>query len=273
MPLEYVVIHNPDDKYRIKHKLVPSPPFKQLVLGASDRSGKTNKLQNYITRPFDIHDETGFDFYVNDFDVKNIYLICRQAHIDKKWIKYQKLSDIPKENVLDHYNEIEMRRLYDRLKANHLKSISDETPPVHSLVILDDIAADGSLVAKRHGAISLLVCEGRHMFISTIVTAQYLADIPPKFRTNTSAIIFHKCTAKELDIIADHFFEGHKANRQLFMREFRKATRKPYSSFVIKLGDEYPYRYGNYEIIPALMELDDPVNIKDYLSILKVTEK
>lgn len=273
MSLEYVVINNPEDKYRIKHKLVPNVPFKFINLGASDRSGKTNKILNLITRPFDIHDKTGFDFYVNDFDVKNIYIICRQAHIDRKWRDYQKLSDIPKENVLDHYNEIEMRRLYDKLKANHLKSLSDGTPPVHSLVILDDIAADGSLVAKRHGAISLLACEGRQIFVSTIITAQYMSDIPPKFRTNTSAIIFHKCVAKELDDIADHFFEGHKANRQLFMREFRKATKKPYSSFVMKLGDEYPYRDDHFKPIPALMDLDDPVNIKDYLSILKVTEK
>lgn len=260
MALSYVKMNNPDDKYRIKKDFVPSLPFKMMIVGKSDVSGKTNGILNLLTRPFDDDDKEGYDFYANDFAIHNIYIICPQVNVDNKWIDYVRLSGIPKENVFDNYNERELEALYTRLKTNYMEAKEEGEDPVHSLIILDDCSASGSLKKKRNGVVARLICEARHFLVSTIATTQYLKDIPPSVRTGGQCLIFSRCSTFELGNLSKEFFYGDEGNLRLFKREFMKATEQPYSFMVIML-DQPPgmiYRDMHWQPIKALEHLSEP---------------
>lgn len=230
MPLNVLKIDNEMDQYRVQKEVVPSLPFKLIVIGKSDASGKTTNVINMLTRPFDEHDTDGFDYYVNDFLPEDIYIVSRSLQLDNGWKKYIRLRGIPPENLYHDYNEKRLMSLYTTLRNQFMSSVEMGEPPVHSLIIFDDCSADGSFKKKMHGVLSLLICEGRQSFISTILTTQYIKDIPPGAREGAGCFILYRANAAVLDKIYEEVGMG---DPNVFKKAFRRVTKEPRQFMVV----------------------------------------
>lgn len=255
MTLNVYKIDNPLDQYRIQKKVVPSLPFKIIVIGKSDASGKTTNVLNMLTRPFDDKDLEGFDYYVNDFLPENIYIVSRSLQIDNGWIQYIRLRGIPPENLYNDYNEKRLTALYYTLRNQHISSLEMGEPPVHSLIIFDDVSADGSFKKKMHGVLNLLIMEGRHSFVSTILTTQYIKDIPPGAREGAGCFILYRANAAVLDKIYEEVGMGDPL---VFKKAFRRVTKEPRHFMVVMQNNPIDRMFldHNWTPIPELCTVD-----------------
>ncbi len=82
------------------------------------------------------------------------------------------------------YNDMDfevLQRLIDKQNA-----VSRSRSPDRILVIIDDLAYGNFFKAKQ---IKQLVCNGRHLGITLIITTQYLRVCPPIFRANVDIVL------------------------------------------------------------------------------------
>jgi hypothetical protein len=187
------------------------------------------------------------EFYRDKFDGDNIVIISPSAKIDHKWRVMIEEHDIPDSNIYKGYNEQQLEVLYDLIKDEFQEDISNGIKPKHWLIIFDDISYGGDLKKKQHGIISKLASNGRHLLISTIITAQKYSDVSTGFRENMTGGIFFSCTNKQIDLIyTDHGMIPLKP----FTKMFRDATNTKHSFFVINYSNDWNERYLDSEFKP-----------------------
>ena len=109
--LEILAMRDDTEKLTVKKRSAFNLPMRLLVAGKSMLSGKSTLCGNYLLRPFDDTDESGAQFYKNDFEGNDIYVICPSTLVDKKWQSIIKGKRIPPENVYDKYDEQELTDL------------------------------------------------------------------------------------------------------------------------------------------------------------------
>lgn len=207
-----------------KGDMLPSLPTKIAIIGKSALSGKSTLVSNLINRP---------EFYGNDFDGDNIYLVSGSITSDEKIKNIIKFKKIPEDNVFSFLNDDVLEVIMATIKDKYEDAIDDDKKPPHSLVVMDDIAYSKAL-SKRVGneKLSELFCNYRHFLTSMIVTAQKSTQLARVIRVNTIAFMIFKQPLSELEnIIGDACY----VDKKVFKKMFAEATRGKHDFLFVNL--------------------------------------
>lgn len=239
--LEILPMKDANERHHKKKGLLFNLPMKVLVVGKSQLSGKTNFLGNILLR-----DDKRL--YRNEFNGENIYLVSPSAGTDAKLKTIREELDIPNSNVFNDYNEGELDNLYEIIKDNYNDAVENKEKPVHSLIIFDDMSASGLLKKNVNGVMSKIFCNGRHILLSVVITAQRYADILTTCRENTTGAVFFAGTERQLEHIAD---DMSHLPRNDFKKLFRDTTKEKHSFFVVNFSNAIGAgRYMNKKFKP-----------------------
>jgi hypothetical protein len=222
------------ETYYTKKDIIFDIPFRLLIVGKSQLSGKSNILVNLLLRD---------EFYNNDFDGSNIFLVSPSITNDEKLKKIIKVKEIPEENLFLEYDEDVLKELYQMLQDEYEEAKANGEKPQNKLIIFDDMSYNGALKAKQHGIINKIFSNGRHINLSIITTAQKYSDLLTSSRENANGAIFFNCSNKQLELIeADHNYLGSKKE---FMNMFRKVMDEKHSFLVVNYTNPKEQRYLN----------------------------
>lgn len=220
------------ETYYTKKNIIFDLPFRLLLIGKSQFSGKSSTIFNFLLRD---------EFYLKEFEGDNIFIVSASLTTDNKLKKLIEVKDIPNTNLFSEYNEMALDELYDILQEDYEEAINNKDKPTNKLLIFDDISFKGDLKKSQNGVVSKLFCNGRHINVSTILTAQKYTDINTTCRENATGCVLFSCSNKQLDIIAD---DHNKLNsKKQFMNMFRDVTKEPYSFMVVNYTNPYDELY------------------------------
>ena len=199
-------------------------PFRILINGRSQLSGKTTLILNLIANP---------DFpYHGLFDGPNIYVISNNK-LDNKLKMLASRMEIP-ENNLSMFDEEHLDLLYQNLEEEFIEETKAGGKPANRLIIFDDCGYGNDLKNKQAGVVSRLICNGRHLNLSQIYTSQKYSQCSTTLRTNITMAILFGTSMKELDLIEQdmNYFE----TKAPFIKMFRKITREPRSFLAVNFS-------------------------------------
>jgi hypothetical protein len=159
-------------------------------------------------------------------DFHKIFVICPTETINGF---YQRDGFVPPEHIFDEYSEEWTERLINSMtKINRGKLQGDETAK-HVLLILDDLVADHNF--HQSPSLKKLFVRGRHIFISIIITAQYLNCIPPVARINSDYVCVGQLNKAGLDILCEEYIRAGMTKEE-FVDIYKNNTRN-YSFLLI----------------------------------------
>ena len=216
-------------------------PFKILINGKSQLSGKTTIILNLLMNP-------QFE-YNNLFEGKHIYIVSDNK-LDNKLKLLSEFMEIPEGNIMS-YNEGDLTRLYDTLEEDFLIEKADNDIS-NRLIIMDDIGYSGNLGKnKQFGIISKLVSNGRHLNLSQIYTSQRITMTSSTLRSNLTGLIAFNASSRELDIISEDF--NYLDTRREFNKMFRDHTQGARDFIVLNFtGDQGLYYDKEFKPIKDL---------------------
>jgi len=252
-------------------------PMRLMIIGKSQQSGKTNFLANLLLRP---------EFYRNDFKGENIFIVSPSAKTDSKLKNIINQLDIPNVNVFESYDPVELSKLYnviedqynddlkeyekyERLSVTEKKKAKKPPGPQNNLIVFDDMSFSGALRNKVSKIVTKMYQNGRHILLSTIVTAQQYTSIDPGIRGNVTGAVLYACPEQQLESICNDFCcissrqiktkSGSYRNargKELFKKMFHKYTEKPHHPLIINESNalkhknqEHKYQNFNFETI------------------------
>jgi hypothetical protein len=230
------------EKFYTDKGLLFNLPFRILMVGKSQFSGKSSCIVNLL-----LQDDKRL--YKNEFDGDNIYIFSGSLKTDNKMKLLIKQFDIPESNLFEEYSEEALEAIYELTEEEYEEAMEEKERPKNTLVILDDLAFGGDLKKKNAGMINKIFCNGRHINLSIIATAQkYGGQLHTTQRENCSGIILWDCSDKQLDLIADdhNILEDKKS----FKKMFRKRTEKPFSFMVVNYSNPRSQRYLSMNFEP-----------------------
>ena len=202
-------IKDKTDKYHVKHKLFDLP-FRLLINGKSQLSGKTTLILNLILNP-----EFGYD---KIFKGENIYIVSNNA-LDQKLKMLAEYKEIPEQNIMD-YNENDLLKLYDEIEEKVEKELNDNEVQ-QRLIIFDDCGASSNL-KKTFNVMTKLVTQGRHLLCSQIYSLQRFSMASTTIRSNITGAILFNTSMKELELIAEDY--NYLNSKRDFIKLFRENT-------------------------------------------------
>ena len=214
-------------------------PFKVIVVGRSQLAGKTNLLGNLLLRK---------EFYLNDFKGEDIYLVSPSTTVDKKLMAIIEMKDVPATNIITSYDEETLEALYLMIEEQYTDAVDNKKKPPNSLVVFDDMSFGGKLKARQNGIMSKMFCNGGHINLSTIVTAQKYSDILSTCRENVTGAILFSCTDKQLDLISDD--HNYLDSKKEFRKMFRCVTKEKHAFLVVNYSNRPGQRYLTSEFRP-----------------------
>jgi len=223
-------------------------PMRMIIIGKSQLSGKSTMISNLLLRPWGDDDTAGKQFYKNDFDGENIYIVCPSFDLDAKMTMIQKGKKIPDANIWREYDEAELEAWYDGIQEKFERDVAEGKTPKHTLLVLDDCSFSGALKATLNGILSRIACNGRHILVSMIVTAQKYTSISTTIRENATGVICFESSNKQLDLL----YEDHgNMTRKAFDTMFRNATRDKHTFLCINYSNSHERRFmdSNFKAI------------------------
>jgi hypothetical protein len=194
-----------------------------LVIGKSQYAGKTTVILNAMLR------DTMFGPY---YEGKNIYIFSESIATDEKLRKLIDFKNIPTSpNQISMIDEEIMSELYDKLEEDYLASIEAKEVPPRVMLIFDDISASGGLKKKKNGMINKFTCQGRHIGVGFMMSAQKLSDLPTGVRENATGVVAFEASQRQMDLLAtDHSFFPKRAS---FFKLFNSVIREPRDFLII----------------------------------------
>ena len=222
------------DAYYTKKPILFDIPFKLIICGKSQLSGKTTILANLLLRK---------KYYKNDFKGENIFIVSPSLNQNKMKIIIRQL-DIPRSNLFETFDEEVLTEIYSMIQDEYEDAVESNETPENYLFVFDDMSFSGVLKgrggAKMHGIVNKMFCNGRHIMLSTILTTQSYVDISTTCRENATGMILFSSSNRQLDQIAD---DHAHISRKAFRTMFRKATDKKHSFLVINYSNDSEMRY------------------------------
>jgi len=212
-------VNDPSDSF---HKPMPvfDLPFKVLINGKSQLSGKTTIVLNLLLNP---------DFkYDKEFKGENMYIVSDNK-LDNKLKLLADYKEIPEENLMT-YDESVLTELYSELEDKFLEEKAEKKIQ-NRIILFDDCGYSGNLKNKQSGVISKLICNGRHLNLSQIYTSQKFSQISTTLRTNITGAILFNTSAKELDLISQDF--NYLKSSKAFVNMFRDITGNTPRDFLV----------------------------------------
>jgi len=241
-----ILIHKVKDNaenYYTKKKQLFNIPFKIAVVGASQRSGKTNWIINALGKD---------NMYKNDFKAENIYIFSPSLN-SNKWQRFIEAKGIPEENLFDDLDEEIINVLYDDIKNEYNEAVNDKEKPENKIIVFDDLGFGGTMRQKKFNTVDKIVQNGRHYNLSSAFLIQGYKQLSPDVRANLSGLIIFNLSTRELDsIIYEH---NYLENSKQFLKLFRKTTRKPHSYFVINYSNNRDSLYMNENFMPLKIDI------------------
>ena len=242
-PIEIYRMKDKNESHHKKKGLLFDLPFKVACVGKSFLAGKSNLCLNLLAR----EDPR---MYKNDFLAENIYIFSPSADgSDFKLKQYIELMDIPSSNIFLTYDEAEITALYEILQENYNEAIENGEKPPMSLFYFDDMTFGGQLKKKMNGIISKIMCNGRHILLSVLITSQMYVDLPRVVRENLTGLMLFSGTDRQLSIVEEehNFFE----NKKDFRKMYREVSKDPHSFLVVNYSNPIETRYMNSNFLPV----------------------
>jgi hypothetical protein len=241
--LEIYKVKDKSDSYYNDNGILFSTPFRVILSGKSQISGKTSLVTNLLLRP---------EFYLNTFDGDDIYIFSPSVDSDEKLKKMIKIKKIPPENVIDGYDEEVLEEIYKNITQDYNEATANKEIPKNTLIIFDDLSYSGVLKKKTQGnMISKLFCQCRHVLISVLLVSQKYSDISTTARINANGAIIFNTSSKELELIeSDHNYNGTKKE---FMKMFRDNVVSNHDFLVVNYSNKAEERYLNSSFEPIKM--------------------
>jgi len=229
------------EKYYTDKGLLFNLPARVLMVGRSQFSGKSSFILNLLEQDDD-------RLYKKNFDGDNIYIFSGSLKTDNKIKTIILQHDIPEENTFDEYNEDALEAIFDLTADEYQEAIDNKESPKNTLVLLDDCSFDGSLKNKNAGVLNKIFCNGRHINLSIIATAQKYSQLHTTQRENATGVVCWGCSDKQLDLIADD--HNTLGNKQQFKTMFREVTAEPYTAMIVNYSNPKESRFMNLNFEP-----------------------
>ena len=215
-------------------------PFRILINGKSQYSGKTTAILNLMCNP---------EFpYTDKFQGENIY-ICSNNKLDNKLKIMMDRMEIPESNSF-MYDEDYLEMLYESLEKEFHEEVNMGSKPSPKLIVFDDCGYSGSFKSKINGIVSRMICNGRHLNLSQIYTSQKYSQCSTTLRTNITGAILFGTTSKEVDLITEDM--SYLENKRDFVKLYRETTREPRSFLVVNFSNGTDGLYMDSEFKPLL---------------------
>lgn len=232
-------VRDKNDKYYTPVDKLFDVPFRVLINGKSQLSGKTTVVLNMLLNPAFGYNEM--------FDGDDIYIVSNNK-LDNKLAMMADKLDIPEDNRFE-YDEDYLEILYDDMEESFMDETSEGGKPQNRLIIFDDCGYSGSLKNKQSGIISKMICNGRHLNLSQIYTSQRFSQVSTTLRTNLTGAILFNTSMKELELITEDM--NYMSNKKEFVKIFRETTKEPRQFLVVNFSNkpEEMYMNSNFEPI------------------------
>jgi len=238
--IEIFKMKDSNEKFHKKKGYLFDMPFRLAIIGRSQLSGKTNVIGNMLLQNDD-------RLYKSEFEGYNMYVFSPTAKSDSKLKTLIQEKDIPPENVFLDFDEDTIDALYELLKDDYNDTINNKDRPEPKLFYFDDMSAGGDLKKRMNGIVAKIACNGRHIGLNSIFTAQKYTDLPTVVRENLSGGIFFSGTDRQLEMIeSDH----NILDKKDFRKMYRKVTNEPHSFLVVNYSNATEDRYMNNEFLP-----------------------
>lgn len=226
-------VNDKTDSYYTKKKDIFDLPFRLLIVGKSFLSGKSTVILNLLLRE---------KFFKNDFKGDNIFIVSNNA-MDNKMRILKTEKDVDAGNFME-FSESNLEAIYEEVEERALESINDGGKPPNSLIVIDDVAFSGGLKEKMNGTLSRIMCNGRHINLSIIVTAQKHTQLSTTMRSNASGAILFSNSMNEVDAMSQDF--NYLESKKEFVSLFRKATKKKNSFLVVNFSEDGIYQDSEF---------------------------
>ena len=240
---EILKVRDKCDNYYTEVPELFNIPFRILINGKSQLSGKTTIILNLLANP-----DFGYDKL---FKGENIYIISNNK-LDNKLKMMADRLEIPDDHCVT-YDEGYLETLYEQLEDEFMEETEGNGKPANRLIVFDDCGYSNSLKNKQAGIISRLICNGRHINLSQIFTSQKYTQCSTTLRTNITGAILFGTSMKEVDLIAEDM--NYFTNKNQFIKMFREATKTARSFLVVNyskgLSAETLYFNSDFKLITA----------------------
>jgi len=224
------------DSYYTALKDIFDIPMRLIIVGKSFLSGKSTVILNLLLRD---------NFYKNHFEGEDIYIVSNNK-MDNKMRILKEEKDVPSDHFVE-FSEPNLEAIYEEVEQKVMEAVADGKKPPNSLIVLDDVAFTGALKEKVNGTLSRIACNGRHINLSMIITAQKYSQISTVIRTNVSGAILLANSAKELDLMADDL--NYLDSKKDFIRMYRKATKGKNEFMVVSFSNDDIYLDSKFKPI------------------------
>ena len=228
------------ESYYTKKDRIADLPFRMIICGKSQLSGKSNFCCNMLLLS---------EFYLKDFDGKNIFIISPSIHSDPKLETLIEEKEIPARNTFDFYDEELVEAIYQMIEDEYIEHVEKKKKPPNFLIFFDDLSSTGIFKAKSFGIINTIFSRGRHINLSVIMTAQKATDCPTNAFENMTMGVFFSCSDRQMDKI-EHDVNYH-TNRKDFKKKFRDVTKESHSFLCVNFSNppDEMYLDKNFEPI------------------------
>lgn len=227
-------VNDHTDSYYTKKKDIFDLPFRLLIVGKSFLSGKSTVILNLLLRE---------KFFKNDFDGDNIFIVSNNA-LDNKMRILKKEKDVDSGNFME-FSEENLDAIYEEVEERALEAINDGKKPPNSLIVIDDVAFSGGLREKINGTLSRIFCNGRHINLSIIVTAQKYSQLSTTMRSNCSGAILFNNSMHEVDAMSQDL--NYMDSKKDFVSLFRKTTRGKNKFMVVNFSEDGIYQDSEFK--------------------------
>ena len=231
-------VRDKNDSYYTPIERLFDLPFRLLINGKSQLSGKTTIVLNLLLNPVFGYDKL--------FDGDDIYIVSNNKLDNKLALMADKL-DIPEDNRFE-YDEDYLEILYDDMEESFMEETMEGGKPQNRLIIYDDCGYSGSLKNKQSGIISKMICNGRHLNLSQIYTSQRFSQVSTTLRTNLTGAILFNTSMKELELITEDM--NYMSTKKEFIKTFRETTKEPRQFMVVNFSNKPEEMYMNTEFEP-----------------------
>jgi len=228
-------VNDKTDSYYTKKKDIFDLPFRLLIIGKSFLSGKSTVILNLLLRE---------RFFKNDFKGENIFIISNNA-MDNKMRILKTEKDVDAHNFMQ-FSEPNLEAVYEEVEERALEAISEGKRPPNSLIVIDDVAFSGGLKeSERKGTLSRIFCNGRHINLSVIVTAQKHSQLSTTMRSNASGAILFNNSMNEVEAMAQDF--NYLDSKKEFIKLFREATKGRNQFLVVNFTEDDIYQNSEFK--------------------------
>ena len=132
-------VRDKNDTYYTPIERLFDIPFKILINGKSQLSGKTTIILNLLLNPVFGYDKL--------FDGDDIHIISNNKLDNKLSMMADKL-DIPDENRIE-FDEAHLQILYEDMEEQFKEDVGEGLKPKNKLIIFDDCGYSGSLKSYK----------------------------------------------------------------------------------------------------------------------------